>query len=41
VGITALFIASKYEEIYPPALSKFAEVTDGSFGKDSICKMEI
>ncbi|TKS82707.1 G1/S-specific cyclin-E2 [Collichthys lucidus] len=30
LGITALFIASKIEEIYPPKLFEFAYVTDGA-----------
>ncbi|CAK6982959.1 G1/S-specific cyclin-E2 [Scomber scombrus] len=30
VGITALFIASKIEEIYPPKINEFAYVTDGA-----------
>ncbi|KAK2845164.1 hypothetical protein Q5P01_011823 [Channa striata] len=30
IGITALFIASKIEEIYPPKIFEFAYVTDGA-----------
>uniref|UniRef100_A0A8C7V2Z6 Cyclin E2 n=1 Tax=Oryzias sinensis TaxID=183150 RepID=A0A8C7V2Z6_9TELE len=30
IGITALFIASKIEEIYPPKILEFAFVTDGA-----------
>uniref|UniRef100_A0A667YR16 Cyclin E2 n=1 Tax=Myripristis murdjan TaxID=586833 RepID=A0A667YR16_9TELE len=30
IGITALFIASKAEEIYPPKIQEFAYVTDGA-----------
>nr|XP_057909388.1 G1/S-specific cyclin-E2 isoform X2 [Doryrhamphus excisus] len=30
IGITALFIASKIEEIYPPKIGEFAYVTDGA-----------
>uniref|UniRef100_H3D610 Cyclin E2 n=2 Tax=Tetraodon nigroviridis TaxID=99883 RepID=H3D610_TETNG len=30
LGITALFIASKMEEIYPPKICEFAYVTDGA-----------
>ncbi|XP_041842781.1 G1/S-specific cyclin-E2 isoform X2 [Melanotaenia boesemani] len=30
IGITALFIASKIEEIYPPKIYEFAYVTDGA-----------
>ncbi|XP_074539629.1 G1/S-specific cyclin-E2 [Halichoeres trimaculatus] len=30
IGITALFVASKMEEIYPPKIVEFAYVTDGA-----------
>jgi len=33
VGITAMFIASKYEEIYPPDLRDFVYVTDKAYNK--------
>lgn len=33
VGVTALFIASKYEEIYPPELKDFVYITDGAYSK--------
>jgi G2/mitotic-specific cyclin-B, other len=33
VGVTALFIASKYEEIYPPELKDFVYITDGAYKK--------
>lgn len=33
VGITALFIACKYEEIYPPNLQDFSDVTDKAYSK--------
>jgi len=40
VGITALFIACKYEEIYPPELKDFVYVTDKAYTKKEILKME-
>lgn len=40
VGITCLFIASKYEEIYPPSIKHFAFETDGSCSVDSIKQCE-
>jgi cyclin B len=40
LGITALFIASKYEEIYPPNCNEFAEMTDKAFSKKEILEME-
>ena len=33
VGVTALFIASKYEEIYPPELKDFIYITDRAYSK--------
>jgi hypothetical protein len=40
LGSTALWVASKYEEIYPPHLKYFAEVSDGAFSKPDILLME-
>ena len=40
VGITAMFIASKYEEIYPPDLRDFVYVTDKAYTKQQILAME-
>ena len=40
VGITCMFIASKYEEIYPPDLRDFVYVTDKAYTKRQILKME-
>jgi transcription initiation factor TFIIIB Brf1 subunit/transcription initiation factor TFIIB len=40
VGITAMFIASKYEEIYPPDLRDFVYVTDKAYTKSQILNME-
>lgn len=36
VGVTALFIAAKLEEIYPPKVAEFAYVTDGACTEDEI-----
>jgi len=33
VGVTALLIASKYEEIYPPELKDFVYITDKAYSK--------
>ncbi|XP_053571190.1 G1/S-specific cyclin-E2 [Bombina bombina] len=41
IGVSALFIASKIEEIYPPKLHEFAYVTDGACTEDDIIKMEL
>jgi cyclin B len=40
VGVTAMFIASKYEEIYPPELKDFVYITDGAYIKSDVLKME-
>jgi hypothetical protein len=40
LGSTALWVASKYEEIYPPHLKYFSEVSDGAFGKPDVLRME-
>ncbi|KAG9278918.1 G1/S-specific cyclin-E2-like [Astyanax mexicanus] len=41
IGITALFIASKIEEIYPPKITELAYVTDGACLEDEILQMEL
>lgn len=41
VGTTALFIAAKMEEIYPPKISEFAYVTDGACTENEILDEEL
>lgn len=41
LGITALFLASKMEEIYPPKLAEFAYVTDGACQEAEILDKEL
>uniref|UniRef100_A0A672G7R6 Cyclin E2 n=1 Tax=Salarias fasciatus TaxID=181472 RepID=A0A672G7R6_SALFA len=41
LGITALFIASKMEEIYPPKMFEFEYVTDGACDSDDIQRTEL
>ncbi|XP_002735304.1 G1/S-specific cyclin-E-like isoform X2 [Saccoglossus kowalevskii] len=41
IGITALFVAAKLEEIYPPRLSEFAYVTDGACTENEILIEEL
>ncbi|XP_074850364.1 G2/mitotic-specific cyclin-B1 [Carettochelys insculpta] len=41
VGVTAMFIASKYEEMYPPEIGDFAFVTDHTYTKYQIKQMEM
>lgn len=40
VGVASMFIASKYEEIYPPELKDFAYVTDKAYTTAEILDME-
>ncbi|KAL5287806.1 CCNB2 family protein [Megaselia abdita] len=41
VGVTALFIASKYEELYPPSMDDFVYITDNTYSKQEILAMEM
>jgi len=36
VGVTALLLASKYEELYPPAVDEFVYITDNSCSRDQV-----
>ena len=40
MGITALHIAGKYEEIYPPELKNLLRATDNAVAKHEIIDME-
>ncbi|WWC67913.1 uncharacterized protein I206_101831 [Kwoniella pini CBS 10737] len=40
VGLTALFIASKYEEVICPSIEHFLHMTDGGYDVDEILKAE-
>lgn len=40
VGVTAMLIASKYEEIYPPIVTDFVYITDNAYSKTEILEME-
>jgi hypothetical protein len=41
VGVTAMLIASKYEEIYSPEVRDFEFISDHAFTKDEILALEI
>jgi hypothetical protein len=41
VGVTCMLIASKYEEIYPPEISDFCEITDNAYTRDEVMNMEL
>ena len=36
VGTAAMWIAAKYEEVYPPNVADFAYVNDGSCTKEQV-----
>lgn len=40
VGVTAMFIASKYEEVYAPSINQFVYITDGGYSNEEILKAE-
>merc|ERR1712240_694242 len=40
VGSAALFLAAKYEEIYPPPIKQFIYLTDDSYPDDQLLRME-
>ena len=41
VGVTAMFLAAKYEEMSPPEISSFSFVTDGTYTTAQIRNMEV
>ncbi|KAJ0229433.1 Cyclin-A3-4 [Hirschfeldia incana] len=40
VGVSAMLIASKYEEMSPPKVEDFCYITDNTFSKQDVVKME-
>lgn len=40
VGAASMFLASKYEEIYPPDVGEFAYITDDTYTKSQVLRME-
>jgi len=40
VGVVAMFIAAKFEEIMPPEVTEFAYITDHAYSKDDILQLE-
>jgi len=40
VGTAAMFIAAKYEEIYPPDATEFVYITDDTYTKRQVLRME-
>lgn len=40
LGVAALLVAAKYEEINPPKVNKFSVITDGTYTKQQVVEME-
>ena len=40
IGVTAMLVASKYEEIYAPIVKDFVYITDNAYSKEEILEME-
>lgn len=40
VGVTAMLLASKYEEIYAPEVRDFVYITDKAYTREQILAME-
>jgi cyclin A len=40
IGTTCMYLASKYEEMYPPALDEFSFITDNTYETKHILRME-
>jgi cyclin B len=40
VGVVAMFIAAKFEEIHPPEVADFVYITDSAYTKEDILTME-
>jgi len=40
LGTTCMYVASKYEEMYPPALEEFSFITDNTYETKHILRME-
>jgi cyclin B len=41
IGVTALLVASKFEEIYPPEIKDFVYITDKAYTREDVIKMEV
>lgn len=41
VGVTALLIAAKFEELYPPQIHDFVHVTDKAYTTEEVIRMEV
>lgn len=39
VGVTAMFVAAKFEEIYPPTAAEFVYISDYTYTRDQVCAL--
>lgn len=40
LGITSMFVAAKYEEIYPPTIKEFVYISDNTYNREQVLTME-
>ena len=40
LGVTCMLIAGKYEEIYPPRIAQYVDITDRAYNKKDVIRME-
>mmetsp|Transcript_16082 Transcript_16082/g.31501 ORF Transcript_16082/g.31501 Transcript_16082/m.31501 type:complete len:431 (-) Transcript_16082:431-1723(-) len=40
LGITCMLIAAKYEEIYPPSIDEFVYISDNTYTREQVLRME-
>lgn len=40
IGVTCMWLAAKYEEIYPPNVADFCYITDNTYAKEQLIQME-
>lgn len=40
IGVTCIWLSSKYEEIYPPNVADFCYITDNTYAKEQLIEME-
>jgi len=40
VGVSCMFLASKYEEVYPPKVDDFVYISDNTYTRNEVLKME-
>ncbi len=41
VGITSMFIASKYEQLHPPKVEDFVYISDNTYTRDEVCIVSV